>query len=102
MSNFVKVAQMKDIPDGEIIQAEFKGETVCISNIGGKVFAIGNSCTHRGAPLSDGQIEDNVVVCPWHGAKFDLKTGEKVGASAGHVPCFDVQINGDDINLRDK
>jgi nitrite reductase/ring-hydroxylating ferredoxin subunit len=53
-----------------------------VSRIGGKVYCVSGKCSHFGAPLVKGVESDGKVVCPWHGASFDLTTGAAVGAPA--------------------
>ena len=58
------------------------------------------TCTHRGGPLSEGEVEGHVVTCPWHGAKFDITSGEVLGppAPAG-VASYPTRVNGSDIEV---
>jgi NAD(P)H-dependent nitrite reductase small subunit len=76
MGQWIKVAEKKDIPDGEAISVEAGKETVAVFNVGGAYFATSDVCPHAGGPLSDGWVEDQQVVCPWHGWAFDLEPGE--------------------------
>lgn len=55
---------------------EVAAEKICFANIEGKYYAIGNVCTHTGGPLAQGRLEGYKVECPWHGSKFDVRTGE--------------------------
>ena len=69
------VAQVKDIPVGKIIGADVAGERVLIANVDGALFAMRAKCNHMGGPLDQGTLEKNVVTCPLHGSKWDVKTG---------------------------
>lgn len=51
-------------------------------NVDGTFFALDNTYTHRGGPLAEGEISGHEVTCPWHGARFDVRTGEVVGPPA--------------------
>ena len=51
-------------------------EIRCVVNIGGKIYAIGNTCTHLGGILAEGKLEGYEIQCPWHGSKFDVRTGQ--------------------------
>jgi nitrite reductase/ring-hydroxylating ferredoxin subunit len=63
-------------------------------------YAIGDTCTHRGGPLSEGDVQGARVTCPWHGADFDLKTGAALGPPARKgVPSYKVVVEGDDIKV---
>ena len=100
MADFVKVAQIGNIPTGEATIVEVEGEEVCIANVGGKIYAIGNTCSHRGGPLGDGQIEGEIVTCPWHGADFNLRTGEALSPPASlPQPTYQIQLDGDEIKI---
>ena len=100
MADFLKVAQLSKIPDGEMIMVELEEEEICLAKVGGQVYAIGNKCSHRGGPLSDGQINGEIVTCPWHGGEFNLKTGEVLSPPANQTqPCYQVQVDGDDIKI---
>jgi Rieske Fe-S protein len=58
------------------------------------------TCTHRGGPLSEGDVQGTRVTCPWHGADFDLKTGALLGPPAQKgVPSYKVVVEGDDIKI---
>jgi glycine betaine catabolism B len=53
---------------------EVNGENICLSNVNGKYYAIGNICTHMGGPLAEGKLEEYIVQCPWHGSRFDIRS----------------------------
>ncbi len=95
-----KVADLKDIQPGKSACVEFAGEKVALFNVGGTVHAIADTCTHRGGPLSEGEVEGTTVTCPWHGACFDVTTGAVLGPPAGQgVKHYQVTVKGDDILL---
>src|SRR5712692_6320468 len=76
MSQFVKVgtrAEFEGLEAGKLVQAG--GQSIAILNIGGSYYAIENTCPHRGGPLSEGTIVGDEVTCPWHGSRFNIKTG---------------------------
>ena len=72
--DFVKVAETKDFQASRMMAVEVNGEKVCVANVEGRYYAIGNVCTHMGGPLAEGEIEGFEVQCPWHGSKFDIMT----------------------------
>ena len=62
--------------------------------------ALSDTCTHRGGPLSEGTVEGAEVTCPWHGARFDIKTGAVMGPPAGReVRSYPVRVTGADIEI---
>ena len=100
MGDFAKVADVADLPPGKSICVEFGGEKVALFNVDGTIYAIGDTCTHVGGPLSEGQVNGTVVTCPYHGATFDLTTGSVTGppASSG-VKCYQARTEGDEIQI---
>ena len=76
-------------------EVEFDGESICVVNIEGKYYAIGSICTHEGGPLADGTLEGYEVECPWHGSKFDVRTGEVTNPPASEPePAYEVKVDG--------
>jgi len=75
-SRWIEVAAADEIAEGEVKTYEVEGERVAIARAGGQLFAVQNVCSHDDGPLGDGAIDGNSIVCPRHGAKFDVRTGE--------------------------
>jgi nitrite reductase/ring-hydroxylating ferredoxin subunit len=67
--------------------------------VGGKVYALDNTCLHQGGPLGEGLLEGEVVTCPWHFWEFNVRTGEKVGDPSLRVATYPVQVEGDAIKV---
>ena len=100
MGEFVKAAGIDEIPAGQGKTAEVGGDPIAIFNVDGAYYAIGDSCTHQGAPLSGGHVVDNVVTCPWHGAKFDITNGDPLSPPAfGSVACYKVRVGADGVEI---
>jgi len=100
MAQPIRVADLKDVPPGKSACVDFGGEKVALFNVAGTVHAIADTCTHRGGPLSEGEVEGTTVTCPWHGASFDLKTGAVLGPPAGQsVKRYLVTVKGNDVLL---
>ena len=76
--NFVEVARVNEIPDGKMKHVEVEGKEALIANVGGKFYAISDRCGHMNALLSMGNLTKSTVTCPFHGSKFDIKTGKKL------------------------
>ena len=74
--DLVKVADTKDIQFTKTKEIQVEGENICIVNVEGKYYSIGSICTHEGGPLADGMFQGYGIECPWHGSKFDTRTGE--------------------------
>jgi 3-phenylpropionate/trans-cinnamate dioxygenase ferredoxin component len=75
-SEFVDVGAETEIPEGAMKGFDVGSERVLVARVGGRLCAIGGLCTHQIAHLEDGVLEDHRVLCPRHGAAFDLFTGE--------------------------
>jgi nitrite reductase/ring-hydroxylating ferredoxin subunit len=100
-SGYVKVGQVDDFPLGSLKQATVNGEDVVVGNVAGKLYATANKCTHRGGPLNEGELEGNVVTCPWHGGQFDIVNGKVVGPPPmKDLASFDVKIEGTNVLLK--
>jgi ferredoxin-NADP reductase/nitrite reductase/ring-hydroxylating ferredoxin subunit len=96
--DFVKVAETKDIQSSQMKEVEVNGEKICIVNVEGKYYAIGNICTHEGGPLADGTLEGYEVECPWHNSKFDVRTGEVTSPPASEPePAYEIKVDGNNI-----
>ena len=100
MPEFVKVARTDEIPDGQAKLVEVNGNEIAIFNVQGSFHAIDNTCTHVGGPLCEGEIEGTEVTCPWHGASFDVTSGQVLGPPAPQsVSHYNVRIEGSDIEV---
>lgn len=101
MGQFVKVAttaEMESAEGGRLVQAG--GQNIALFRVEGKYYAIDNTCTHRGGPLAEGFLEGQEVTCPWHGARFDVRTGAVLGPPAPRgVKSFAVRVVGSDIEV---
>ena len=84
MTKYVKVAHADDIPPGAKKIVEVDGIEVVVINLDGQFYAVEDVCTHDGGPLGEGSLEDGQIVCPRHGAHFDVRTG-----AALTLPAFE-------------
>jgi nitrite reductase/ring-hydroxylating ferredoxin subunit len=95
MPKLIKIAETKDLTSGQAAVFDVEGHRIALFNT---YYAIGDSCTHRGGPLSEGDVQG--TNCPWHGADFDLKTGAVLGPPAQKgVPSYKVVVESDDIKV---
>jgi nitrite reductase/ring-hydroxylating ferredoxin subunit len=85
---FVEVAKLDEVPAGKMKHIELNGKEIMIVNLDGKFYALNDRCSHTNAPLSVGHIQDNILTCPMHGARFDITTGKKV--SDPKMPSFNI------------
>ncbi|MDR7521344.1 MAG: non-heme iron oxygenase ferredoxin subunit [Armatimonadota bacterium] len=96
----IKVANASDLPEGTATAVTVNGMTVALFHRPEGWFAIEGTCTHRGGPLAEGDVEGFVVTCPWHGGQFDVRTGNLVSPPpARPVRAFRVVVEGEDVFL---
>ena len=100
MADFVSVAKTTDVEPGQMILVEVNDEDVAIANVNGEYYAFSAECPHAGGPLDEGEIEDKVVICPWHGAEFDVATGEALTMPAqDSISTYQVKVEGEEIQV---
>ena len=75
---FVKVAAAAELPVGGLKMVEVEGRDLVLVNVDGELYALDGQCPHQGGPLGRGRLEDGAVVCPWHGWKWDARSGRAV------------------------
>lgn len=91
--NFYAVCSAEELPAGERLFIMFGDTPVVIFNIAGDYYAIADVCTHDDGPLGEGDLEDHEIVCPRHGARFDVRTGEVQSLPAVKgVPSFPIRV----------
>jgi apoptosis-inducing factor 3 len=94
--DFEKGYEAGNLRDGEILLGHAFGEPVLVARRGEELFAIGATCTHYGGPLTKGLMVDCTVRCPWHHARFDLRTGEAIAAPAlNKAACYNIEKRGE-------
>jgi 3-phenylpropionate/trans-cinnamate dioxygenase ferredoxin subunit len=100
MANLIEVAKTNEIEPGEGKLIEVEGNEIALFNCDGSFYAIDNECTHLGGPLCEGDLEGDRVICPWHGAEFDVKTGNVLGPPAEEsVKSYKVRVDSDSIKI---
>lgn len=102
MSDWVDVANLADLPPGTRKVVDVDGAQVAVFNLNGRFHAIEDTCTHDGGELASGELEDEVIICPRHGARFSIITGEVLGPPAYEaVHVFPIRIESEVIQVRD-
>jgi len=100
MAQFIKVATTDELGDQQVKLVEVEGQKIALFRVDGAFNALSDTCTHRGGPLSEGTVEGTEVTCPWHGAKFDIRTGAVLGPPAQQgVRSYPVRVTGADIEI---
>jgi len=99
MSELIKIAGRRDIPEDGAIIVEARGRKIALFNSGGSYYAIDNACRHLGGSLGAGDVSGTRVVCPLHGWEYDFTTGASVDDPEMRVACFAVTVEGDDVYI---
>ena len=101
MPDFVPVCPVADLPPGHMRWVTVDRERVLLVNVEGTFYALRDACGHQRAPLSRGRLEGHVVECPWHFARFDVRTGALLwGPVAEDVPVYEVRVDGETVYVR--
>ena len=96
----MKVAKKTDVVEGKPFCAVAEGKKIALFKVGDAYYAVENTCTHMGGPLCRGTLSGDVVECPWHGSKFNVKTGTVVRGPANRpVKQYKVRVVGEDIEV---
>lgn len=102
MAQFVKIGTRPDfegITGGKLV--EVGGQSIAVFKVAGSYYAIENTCPHAGGPLAEGPLADEVVTCPWHGSRFNVKTGAVLAPPATRgVKSFPVRVTADDVEVQ--
>jgi nitrite reductase (NADH) small subunit len=99
-SEFVTVARVGEIPDGQGLAFAVSGRMVAIFNENGKYSAIDDFCPHMGASLAGGYLEAGTVTCPWHAWRFCIHDGKWCDNPKVKIDAFEVRVEGDAIQVR--
>jgi 3-phenylpropionate/trans-cinnamate dioxygenase ferredoxin component len=93
MTEWTNVASVEEFKPGSFRLVDVDDITVIVFNMNGKFYAIQDVCTHDGGTLSDGEVEGCEIICPRHGARFDIRTGEVTAPPAYEdVQSFPVRV----------
>jgi len=96
-----KVAQRSKLAEGDIVGASIGDKQVAVYLIGGEIYATDNICTHAYACLSDGYLEGDIIECPLHAGRFEVKTGKALGAPVTQdIAVYPVKLEGDDVMVK--
>lgn len=98
MAEWVRVCGLAEAPkSGKVMEVDAAGLGICLANVNGELRAVDNRCPHRGAPLGQGWMEGESVVCPWHSWTFHLATGAAEYPVHERVEVFPVRVEGEDV-----
>ena len=102
MSDWVDVAPAASLKPGESRVVEVDGAMIAVFNLSGDFYAIEDVCTHDGGELACGEVDGEEIICPRHGARFNIKTGEVTAAPAYEpVSIFPVRLQNGTVQVKD-
>jgi len=98
---FRRTVREADLHEGERVRAEVDGVRIVLVKRGGRIYALGERCSHLGGPLAEGQVQDESIVCPWHGSRFALEDGRVLdGPATMPQPCFETRVRDGVVEVR--
>lgn len=100
MGKFVRVASTGDVPAGTACYIDVDGEPIALFHVGDNFYATCDVCTHEEASLSEGDLDGEVIECPLHGARFNVRTGEvKSLPAVVRLKTYPVRVVGDAVEV---
>ena len=98
--DYVAVGSVEELKEGDRLFVDIDGKPVVVLKIAGQYYAIADVCSHDEGPVGEGEIEGFEIICPRHGARFDIRTGRVLALPAFvDIPAYPVRIVGDQIEL---
>ena len=90
---YYAIAPVEDLPNGERLFVEIGKHTIVVFNIAGSYYAIGDVCSHDDGPVGDGEVEGFEIICPRHGARFDIRSGKVTRFPAVEdIPAYPARV----------
>ncbi|MBI2847048.1 MAG: Rieske 2Fe-2S domain-containing protein [Chloroflexi bacterium] len=100
MADFITVAKLKDLKPGTIKLVEAGGKRIGVANVSGTICAFDIECTHKGGPLEKGTLEGEILTCPWHKGKFNVKTGQAISPPPKMpIATYAAKIEGEEVKI---
>ena len=101
MSDYKEVAKVSDVAEGKVESFFVDGDAIAVCRVEGNFYAFRDECTHQCFTLSDGDLEGECIICCYHGAEFNVRTGEVLSLPAVEpLETYPVKIDGDDILIK--
>jgi len=102
MAEFEGVARAEDLKEGDMRAFDVRGTKIAVANVAGTFHAFGDTCTHLGCSLAEGDLEETTVTCPCHGSEFDVVSGEVLrGPARVPVGSFEIRVEGGNLEIKD-
>src|SRR5512139_654277 len=103
MSDFVIVAKVDEVEEGKVKVVRVGEAPIGLTKVEGEYFAFADVCTHDDGPVAEGELDEYVIECPRHGAKFDIRTGKvKQLPAVTPIPVYGVRVDGDMVLVSSK
>ncbi len=97
---YISIASVEELKDGERLFIEIDGQPIMIVRLADQYYAIADKCSHDDGPVGEGALEGWEIICPRHGARFDIRTGRVLALPAFvDIPAYPVRVNGDQIEI---
>ncbi|MHC5115109.1 MAG: non-heme iron oxygenase ferredoxin subunit [Planctomycetota bacterium] len=101
MGEFVKVADLSEVPAGSARCVKLNGRAIALCNVDGTIYATDDTCTHADASLCEGHLDGHDLVCPLHFAAFDVRTGACTAPPAYEdIQTYEVRVEGEAIEVK--
>jgi nitrite reductase (NADH) small subunit len=97
---YVTVAQVDQIPPGTCRTVDVEGVCLALCNVNGIFLAVDNTCPHAGGPLGEGELDGDLLECPWHGWRFNVRTGERPENTEIRVACVEVRVHRGNVQVK--
>ncbi len=97
MSNWVRIAALADCPPGQTLECVADDRVVALFNVEGTLHALDGVCPHQGGPLGEGELQGEIVTCPWHGWQFNVSSGQNQLSPRIRQPRFPVKVEAGEI-----
>jgi nitrite reductase/ring-hydroxylating ferredoxin subunit len=97
---FVRAIAAGDLQPGHCTEVAVEGRPVALYNVGGRFYALANSCLHRGGPLGQGMLDGQVVMCPWHAWSWDVTTGENTANGDLKMASYEVRVQDGQVYVK--
>lgn len=100
-TKYSAVMRESELKEGKPTRVEVDGVAVLLVKLGANIYALANTCTHLGGPLNEGELEGDIIQCPWHGSRFCVTDGALLGGPATFPErVFDVRVRDGQIEVR--
>jgi naphthalene 1,2-dioxygenase system ferredoxin subunit len=100
-TSWIRAATRSELPPGEVLGVEIAGRSIALYDVDGSIFATDNICTHAYARLSDGWLDGELIECPLHAARFDVRTGKVLDPPATEdLKTYPVRIVDEEIQVK--